>query len=82
MDANRTPDPRRHLRDRGLNSQCGARCALGVIVVSDRRTEDRHHTVADVPEDVSTMFLNGAVGAVEELLEQRMDLFGIELLAP
>jgi hypothetical protein len=82
MDADRSADPRRHLWDRGLNSQCSARCALGIVVVSDRRTEDRHHTVADMPEDASAMFLNGTVGAIEELLEQRMNLFGIEFLAP
>src|ERR1700730_7991426 len=80
MDADRAADARRHLGDRGLNGQRGARCALGIVVVRNRRAEDCHYAVADVPVDVSAMLLDDAVGAVVELLELGMNLLGVDLL--
>ena len=41
-----------------------------------------HDTVADMLVDVSTVLLDDPIGAVEELLEQGMNLFRIELLSP
>ena len=82
MDTDWAADARRHLRDRSLNGQCGARRALGIVVVRNGGTEDCHYAVADVPDDMSAMLLDDAVGAVEELLKQGMDLFGVELLTP
>jgi len=43
--------------------------------------EHTHDTVADMLVDVSTVLLDDPIGAVEELLEQSMDLFRIELLS-
>ena len=80
MDTDRAADMRRHLGDRGLNGQRGMRRAFGIVVMGNRRTEDGHHAVADVPDDVSVMLLNDPVGAVVELLEQGVNLLGVELL--
>src|SRR6202040_3497025 len=82
MDADRAVDMSRYLRDRGLNSQCSARGTLGIVVVRNRRTEDCHHAVANVPGDMSAMVLDNTVHAIEELLEQGVDLFSIEPLPP
>ena len=41
-----------------------------------------HDTVADMLVDAPAMLLDDQIGTVEELLEQVMNLFRIELLSP
>jgi hypothetical protein len=50
--------------------------------VRDRGAKDPHDAVADVLVDISAVLQDDAVGATEELLDQCMQLFGVELLAP
>ena len=81
MDANGTTNPSRHVGYRGVYGQ---RCASGsfrIVAVRNGGPEDAHDTVADMLVDVSTVLLDDPIGAVEELLEQSMDLFRIELLS-
>src|SRR5215831_14762374 len=55
---------------------------LGIVIVRNGCAEDRHHAVADVPYYATAILLNGAIGTVEELLQQGVNLFGVELLTP
>ena len=62
-----------------MNLQGGAHCPLGVIAVSDRRAEQRHRRVADVLVDGSAEAVHNCVNQREETLQQRMDVFRIQL---
>jgi len=62
-----------------VNLQGGAHRALGVIAVGDRRAEQRHRRVADVLVDGSAEAVHDRVDQREETLQQRMDVFRIQL---
>ncbi len=66
-------------RKGGLNLQCGAHRAFGVIAVGDRRAEQSHGRVADVLVDRSSEPVDDGVDQGEETLQQRVHVFRIQL---
>ena len=54
---------------------------LGVVAVSDRRTEHRQHAVAGMVDDAAAVGRNGAVGERVEAVQQRLDVLGIHARA-
>ena len=48
--------------------------------MGDRRTEHGHDAVADMLVDVAAMLGDQAVGELEEGVEERVDLLGVELV--
>jgi hypothetical protein len=81
MDANGTINPGRHVGYRGAYRQGCASGSFRIVAMRSGGPEHTHDTVADMLVDVSTVLLDDPIGAVEELLEQSMDLFRIELLS-
>jgi hypothetical protein len=82
MDADGTTYPSRHVGYRGANGQRCTSGPLGIVAVRNGGPKDTHDTIADMLVDAPAMFLDDPIGAVEELLEQGMNLFRIELLSP
>ena len=82
MNADLAADTRRHFRYLGLDRQRCTGRPLRIVAVRDRGAKHPHDAVADVLVDMSAVLQDDAVGATEELLDQRMQLFGVELLTP
>ena len=85
-DADMYPDgttyPSRHVGYRGAYGQRCTNGSFGIITARNGSPEYTHDTVADMLVDVSTVLLDDPIGAAEELLQQGMNLFRIELLSP
>jgi hypothetical protein len=62
-----------------VNLKGGAHCPLGVIAMGDRRAEQSHRRVADVLVDGSAKAVNDRIDQGEEALQQRVDVFRIQL---
>ena len=62
-----------------MNLQGGAHRSLGVIAVGDRGAEQSHRRVADVLVDGSAEAVHDRIDEREETLQQRMDVFRIQL---
>jgi hypothetical protein len=82
MDADGTTNLSRHVGYRRAYSQRCTSGAFGIVAMRNGRPENSHDTVADMLVDAPAMLLDDPIGAVEELLEQGMNLFRIELLSP
>jgi hypothetical protein len=82
MDTDGTTDTSRHVGYRGTYSQRCTSGSFGIIAVRNGSPEDTHYTVADMLVDAPAMFLDDPIGAIEELLEQGMNLLRIKLLSP
>ena len=80
--ARRDPDPQLELfLERELANR--ERCAdgpLGVVLVRDRRAEQRHHGVADELLDRAAVALELRADALVVRAEHRLDVLGVERL--
>ena len=80
----RTParacDPRAERRDRVEQLEGGPNCALGVVLVGDRRAPDGHHRVADELLDRAAVAADHAGGELEVPRERLTDLLRVTLL--
>src|SRR5262249_52378208 len=54
--------------------------ALSVVLVRDRRPEERHHPVAEELVDRALVIVNRIEDHLEDAVHDRVDVFGIELL--
>ena len=75
------------LADRGrqpghgvADGQRRAHRARSIVAMGDRRTEHGHDAVADMLVDVAAMLGHDPVDALEEGVEERVDLLGVELV--
>jgi hypothetical protein len=82
MDADGTTYPSRHVGYRGAYGQCCTSRSFGIVTVRNGSPEDTHDTVADMLVDAAAMFLDDPISALEEPLEQGMNLFRVKLLSP
>ena len=63
-----------------LHRQAGANGALGVVLVGDRRAEDRHHVVADVLVDPAAVADDLLAEAAQRAVDHGLDGLGIHPL--
>jgi hypothetical protein len=68
------------VRHRVLHAERGADGTLGVVLVRDRRAENRHHVVADVLVDGAAEALDLVAQAAQAALHEALDRLGIHLL--
>jgi len=61
MCLERTSDITAQTGDRGVDLQCSAHRAQGIIAVRDRGTEQRHDSIADVLVDGATVAFDDTV---------------------
>ena len=71
-----------HPADRALHAQRGADRPLGVVLVRDRRAEDRHDPVAGELVDVPAEGLDRAGQRGQHPVGDRADPFRVEVLRP
>ncbi len=71
---------RRPRLERGVHLERGERGALGLVLVRDRRAEDRADGVADELLDVAVVLADDGRELGHRLLHDRVGFFGIELL--
>ena len=65
-----------HLGHRRLHAEPGADRALGVVLVRDRRAEERHHVVADVLVDGAAVALNLLPEPEQRAVDERLHGLG------
>lgn len=78
VHSHREPDLAGQRLGASVDLERGAHRALGVVVVGRGGAEQGHHVVADVLVDRAAELGDGAVGPGKELLEQVVDIFGIQ----
>ena len=63
-----------------LDGERGADGAMGVVLVGDRRAEQRHHTIAEELVDGPLVAVDGLDDDLERPVHDRVDLLGVQAL--